>query len=50
MVKKNAIATKLTKICTQTQNRTFDVAVKHFLKKCCMEVGFSKFLFDEVPV
>ena len=27
MVKRNAIATKLTKICTQTQKRAFDVAV-----------------------
>ena len=30
MVKRNAIATKLTKICTQTQKRAFDVAVP-----CC---------------
>ena len=28
MVKRNAIATKLTKICTQTQKRAFDVAVQ----------------------
>ena len=28
MVKRNAIATKLTKRCTQTQKRAFDVAVK----------------------
>ena len=27
MVKRNAIATKLTKICTQTQKRAFDAAV-----------------------
>ena len=27
MVKRNAIATKLTKRCTQTQKRAFDVAV-----------------------
>ena len=27
MVKRNAIATKLTKICTQTQKQAFDVAV-----------------------
>ena len=27
MEKRNAIATKLTKICTQTQKRAFDVAV-----------------------
>ena len=30
MVKRNAIATKLTKICTQTQKRAFDVAVTGF--------------------
>ena len=29
MVKRNAIATKLTKRCTQTQKRAFDVAVCH---------------------
>ena len=29
MVKRNAIATKLTKVCTQTQKRAFDVAVRH---------------------
>ena len=29
MVKRNAIATKLTKRCTQTQKRAFDVAVKY---------------------
>ena len=28
MVKRNTIATKLTKICTQTQNRAFDVVVR----------------------
>ena len=28
MVKRNVIATKLTKRCTQPQNRAFDVAVK----------------------
>ena len=28
MVKRNAIATKLTKRCTQTQKRAFDVAVQ----------------------
>ena len=33
MVKRNAIATKLTKICTQTQKRAFDVAV-HALFTC----------------
>ena len=27
MVKRNAIATKLTKVCTQTQKWAFDVAV-----------------------
>ena len=27
MVKRNAIATRLTKVCTQTQKRAFDVAV-----------------------
>ena len=30
MVKRNAIATKLTKRCTQTQKRAFDVALLHF--------------------
>ena len=30
MVKRNAIATKLTKTCTQTQKRAFDVAVSPF--------------------
>ena len=28
MVKRNVIATKLTKTCTQTQKRAFDVAVR----------------------
>lgn len=32
MVKRNAIATKLTKRCTQTQKRAFDVAVKLAVK------------------
>ena len=32
MVKRNAIATKLTKRCTQTQKRAFDVAVLNFGK------------------
>ena len=31
MVKRNAIATKLTKRCTQTQKRAFDVAVVPYL-------------------
>ena len=31
MVKRNAIATKLTKRCTQTQKRAFDVAVSILL-------------------
>ena len=33
MVKRNAIATKLTKICTQIQKRAFDVAVKREIMK-----------------
>ena len=33
MVKRNAIATKLTKRCTQTQKRAFDVAVHPFQKR-----------------
>ena len=32
MVKRNAIATKLTKRCTQTQKRAFDVAVGNSLR------------------
>ena len=33
MVKRNVIATKLTKICTQTPKRAFDVAVPFVRKK-----------------
>ena len=32
MVKRNVIATKLTKICTQTQKRAFDVAVRDLVQ------------------
>ena len=37
MVKRNAIATKLTKRCTQTQKRAFDVAVNN---KVCRQGDF----------
>ena len=33
MVKRNAIATKLTKRCTQTQKQAFDVAVWYMVSK-----------------
>ena len=39
MVKRNAIATKLTKICTQTQKRAFDVAVYGKVSVSCTEKG-----------
>ena len=45
MVKRNAIATKLTKICTQTQKRSFDVAEYDARSK------FSQVLFyDQVDI
>ena len=42
MVKRNAIATKLTKRCTQTQKRAFDVAVscKSITDSAVMEEAF----------
>ena len=48
MVKRNAIATKLTKRCTQTQKQAFDVAVRHialgavFLQQNIMSMRFCK--------
>ena len=43
MVKRNAIATKLTKICTQTQKQAFDVAVPAF--PCYTMAGISKIIY-----
>ena len=38
MVKRNAIATKLTKRCTQTQKRAFDVAVMGLQDPCVKSI------------
>ena len=40
MVKRNVIATKLTKTCTQTQKRAFDVAVPKVLPSQEVESGY----------